>query len=126
MTGTSEQPPPPRVRVTAPRSDVRRRPQLLVQEIDEQTELGAVYVRSLLWAQLRLAVGILAAMGLTIGCLPLLFTLAPELLSRTFLGMPLTWGLLGFLVYPLLLLLGWVYVRRAERNERAFSDLVER
>ena len=126
MSGTSEQPPPPRVRVTAPRADVRRRPQLLVQEIDEQTELGAVYVRSLLWAQLRLAAGILAAMGLTIGCLPLLFTLAPELLSRTFLGMPLTWGLLGFLVYPLLLLLGWVYVRRAERNERSFADLVER
>ncbi len=125
MTGTSEQP-PPRVRVTAPRSDVRRRPQLLVQEIDEQTELGAVYVRSLLWAQLRLAVGVLAALALLIGGLPLLFTLAPQLLGRTVLGMPLTWGLLGFLVYPLLLLIGWIYVRRAERNERAFSDLVER
>ncbi len=126
MTGTPEQPPPPRVRVTAPRSDVRRRPQLLVQEIDEQTELGAVYVRSLLWAQLRLAAGILVAMGLMIGGLPLLFTVAPELLSSTVLGMPLTWGLLGFLVYPLLLLLGWLYVRRAERNERSFADLVER
>ncbi len=87
---------------------------------------GAVYVRSLLWAQLRLAVGVLAAMALLIGGLPLLFTLAPELLGRTVFGMPLTWGLLGFLVYPLLLALGWVDVRRAVRNERSFSDLVER
>ena len=28
------------------------------------------------------------------------------------------------LVYPLLVLLGWVYVRRAERNERHFADLI--
>ena len=31
---------------------------------------------------------------------------------------------LGVLVYPLLLGLGWVFVRRAERNERDFADLV--
>ena len=124
MSGTG--PLPPRVRVTAPRSDARRRPQLLVQEIDEQTELGEVYVRSLLWAQLRLSLGILVSLGLIVGCLPVLFSLAPQLLGRTLFGMPLTWGLLGFLVYPVLLLLGWFYVRRAERHERSFSDLVER
>jgi hypothetical protein len=38
--------------------------------------------------------------------------------------MPLPWLLLGFVVYPVLVLLGWRYVRRAERNERNFADLL--
>ncbi len=126
MSTPGDEVPPPRVRVTAPRSDVRRRPQAVAQEIDDQTELGSVYVRSLLWTQLRLSIGILAVLGLIVGALPLLFTLAPDLLGRTVLGMPLAWGLLGFLVYPLLLALGWFYVRRAERHERAFADMVNR
>jgi hypothetical protein len=29
------------------------------------------------------------------------------------------------LVYPFLLVVGWQYVRRVERNERDFADLVE-
>jgi len=37
----------------------------------------------------------------------------------------LGWLLLGVLVYPLLVLLGWVYVRRAELNERHFADLMD-
>lgn len=122
---TDREPPPARVRVTAPRSDVRRQQRPLTQEIDDQTELGSVYVRSLLWTQLRLAIGVLAALGLSVGSLPLLFALAPGLLSRSLLGVPLAWTLLGFLVYPALLALGWVYVRRAEQNERSFADLVE-
>ena len=40
------------------------------------------------------------------------------------LGVPLPWLLLGVVVYPFLVLLGWLYVRRAERNERDFADLV--
>ncbi len=40
--------------------------------------------------------------------------------------MPLPWLLLAFAVYPVLLGLGWVYVRAAERNERDFTDVVER
>jgi hypothetical protein len=41
-------------------------------------------------------------------------------------GVPLPWLLLGGLVYPALVALGWFYVRQAERVEREFSDLVER
>jgi len=39
---------------------------------------------------------------------------------------PLPWLLLGLLAYPLLVGLGWAYVRRAERNEQVFSELVDR
>jgi Protein of unknown function, DUF485 len=126
VTDQRQDGPPARVRVTASRSDVRRRPQMVAQEIDDQTELGVVYVRSLLWSQLRLSAGILIALFVVVGCLPLAFTIAPGLMGHHALGMPLTWVLLGFVVYPVLLLLGWIYVRRAERHERSFSDLVDR
>jgi hypothetical protein len=61
-----------------------------------------------------------------VGLLPVLFVLAPETRTTTVLGVPLPWLLLGLVVYPFLVLLGWVYVHRAERNEQSFSDLVER
>ena len=38
--------------------------------------------------------------------------------------MPLAWLLLGVLAYPWLVLLGWLYIRRVESNERDFADLV--
>ena len=40
------------------------------------------------------------------------------------LWLPLGWLLLGVAVYPWLLVLGWAYVRRAERNEDDFAELV--
>ena len=48
-------------------------------EIDAQSEVGEIYMRTLLRAQLRLALSILVALGVTIGMLPLLFTLVPGL-----------------------------------------------
>jgi uncharacterized membrane protein (DUF485 family) len=93
-------------------------------EIDAQTELGEVFLRSLMRAQLRLAAGVLAVIAIGVGGLPLLFRLAPGLSARPILGMPFAWGVLGFLVYPVMVVLGWVYVRRAEANERTFVDMV--
>ena len=95
-------------------------------EIDAQTELGEVYVRSLVRSQLRLAVEVVAGLALTLGMLPMLFAAVPGTRSMNVLGLPMPWLLLGLVVYPVLVTLGWVYVRRAERNERAFSDLVDR
>lgn len=79
---------------------------------------------SLLREQLRLALGILLLLGVTVGPLPLMFHLLPRLGGAHVLGIPLAWLVLGVLVYPYLFLLGWLYVRRAERNERDFSDLM--
>jgi hypothetical protein len=122
------QQPPERVRVTSPWTDrprVRPRP-TATSEIDAQSEVGEIYLRTLLRAQLRLALGILVALGLTVGALPLLFTFAPGLTSHHLLGMPISWGLLAFGCYPVLVFLAWRYVRLAERNERAFARVVER
>ena len=41
------------------------------------------------------------------------------------LWLPLAWLLLGVLVYPWLLLLGFRFVRRAERNEHDFVLLLQ-
>ena len=49
-----------------------------------------------------------------------------KLRGTRLLGVPLPWLLLGVAVYPWLLVLAWWYVRRAERNEAAFVELVER
>jgi hypothetical protein len=94
------------------------------REIDAGTEIGAVYMRSLLREQRRLAVRVLLVLVLSVGALPLVFHLAPGLGNVRFIGMPLPWLLLAGFVYPWLVLLGWRYVRRAEANERDFVELV--
>jgi hypothetical protein len=118
----TQPPPPERVRVAGPPR--RRTPSARTRDIDAETRLGGMYMGSLLREQLRLALGVLGTLAATVGLLPLLFHLAPGLASVEVLGLPLAWLLLGALVYPLLALLGWVYVRRAERNERHFADLM--
>lgn len=116
---------PARVRVTAPVAGRSRRT-TVVSEIDEGTGVGEVYMRSLLRAQLRLALQLTAALLLTVGLLPVLFLLVPWLRHGQVIGLPVAWLLLGAGCYPVLLAIAWRYVRVAERNERAFGDLVER
>jgi hypothetical protein len=87
-------------------------------EIDEQTTLGHTYVRSLMRSQLRAALTALGALALLVGSLPLLLALpAPE---------AFVWITLGVGVYPVVWGIAHWYVRRAERNERDFTGIVER
>ncbi|MDQ4051146.1 MAG: hypothetical protein M3237_00395 [Actinomycetota bacterium] len=114
---------PQRVRVTGPPR--RRTPQQpRTGDIDEQTQLGGVYLGSLLREQLSLALRIIGLLVLGVASMPLLFHLAPGLADVHVVGLPLPWLLLGVVVYPLLLVLGWRYVVRAERNERDFAELL--
>lgn len=111
-----------RVRVTGPPR--RRAPVTRTSEIGDETRLGGMYVGSLVREQLRLAIGILALLGVTVGALPLVFHLLPDLAAYRVLGMPLSWLVLGALVYPALIGLAWAYVKRAERNDADFAELV--
>ncbi|MFE5295726.1 hypothetical protein [Streptomyces sp. NPDC056632] len=87
-------------------------------EISEQTTLGHTYVRSLMRSQLRAALTGLGALVLLVGPLPLLLALpAPE---------AAVWAVLGVGVHPVVWGIAHWYVRRAERNERDFTGLVER
>ncbi|MFG3497575.1 hypothetical protein [Streptomyces sp. NPDC047928] len=96
-------------------------------EISEQTTLGHTYVRSLMRSQLRAALSALATLAVLVGSLPLLFALpaamspdGPDLSPE-----PFVWAALGVAVHPVIWLIARWYVRRAERNERDFTGLVE-
>ncbi|GAB2979344.1 DUF485 domain-containing protein [Nocardioides montaniterrae] len=93
-------------------------------EIDAQTVVGDIYIRSLMGSQLRLALGVLALLLATVGTLPLVFRVWPGLAAHRVAGVPVIWVVLGAGCYPMLLTLAALYVRRAERNERSFSELV--
>ena len=114
---------PARVRVTGPRASRPRRTSI-ASEIDAQSPVGEVYMRSLMRSQLRLALGVVLLLALSVGALPLLFELSPALRRADLFGVPVPWLLLGLGVYPALVALAWFYVRRAERNEDVFKDMV--
>jgi hypothetical protein len=120
--------PPRRVVVTSPRTSAVRRPpgRAALQALDEQDRVGELLVRSLVRTQLLLALRMLAVLVVGLGGLPLLFAVAPATRDVVVLGLPLPWLLLAVLVYPAMLLGGAVYLRRAERNERDFTELVQR
>jgi hypothetical protein len=119
--------PPRRVRVTSPRTLAGRPRRVRVtSEIDAQTRIGELYMSALLRAQLRLARRVILALMVLVGGIPLAYSRFPALDDARVLGMPLAWLLLGIAVYPVMVLLGWLYVRSAERNEKDFADMVER
>ena len=115
-----------RERITSPRTAAGRPRRVVVtEEIDAQTALGEVYLRSLMRSQLRLAVGVLGLLAVTLGGLPLLFATAPETRRWELLGVPMPWLALGLLAYPALIGAGWWYVRQAERTEARFAELAD-
>ncbi len=115
-----------RVRVVSPRtSAARTRTTSIASEIDEQTRLGEVYIVSLMRSQLRLAIGVLAVLAVTLGGLPLLFHLVPQIGRVELFGVRLPWLLLSVVAFTEIIVLGWLYVRQAEKNEDDFSDLLE-
>ena len=117
---------PERVRVTAPQA-VRRPPgRTALRALDEQDVVGELLVRSLVRAQLALAVRLAGVVAALLGGLPLLFALAPAVREVKVVGLPLPWLLLGVLVHPALLAGAWLHVRLAERAEQDFVELVER
>lgn len=114
--------PPPRVRVTGP---PRRRPPLArAREVDQDTALGEIYLGSLLRDQLTLAGRTLGTLVVLLGALPAVFWRWPGLAEHRVAGVPLAWLLLGVGAYPLLVGLAWSHVRRAERTEDAFTELM--
>lgn len=118
---------PGRVRIThALTSASAHHKRSVAQEIDESTSVGEVYMRSLIRSQLRLALAVTFLLVATVGMLPVVFIVFDSISQFRLFGVPLPWWLLGVGIYPFLFLLGWFYVRRAERAEQTFTDLVER
>ena len=122
---TDKAPAPQRVRVTAPRSaPAAAAPYTVSRELDEQTEVGELFIGSLIRSQLRLALVVAGGFMLILLGVPVLLAFLPVISGLTLFTVPLPWFLLGAGVYPLVIICGALYVRSAARNEQRFLDLV--
>lgn len=74
-------------------------------------------VRRLMRVQLRLAVSLMAWFFGLVVIVNLAFHFSPALASAPLLGVPLEWLFPTVMVIPLLMLLGWFYIRRATAHE---------
>ena len=120
--------PPQRVRVTSPRMGASPRPaeRSATHEIDEQTDVGEVYMTALLRSQLRPGLALLAVVLLGLGGLPVLFLLLPEVASYPVGPVTVAWLILGVAVFPALFAAAWWHVRTAERVEHDFTEILRR
>ncbi|WP_026553302.1 membrane protein [Arthrobacter sp. H20] len=119
--------PPRRVRVTAPRTTARPAPGSypVIRELAEQSEVGELFVRSLIRSQLRLAVVVAVGFLLILIGIPVLLAVFPQIGELSVFTVPMPWLLLGLGVYPLVISCAALYVRGASRNEMRFRDLVD-
>jgi hypothetical protein len=114
-----------RVRVVLAERKSVAHPVRTVVDVQEGTGVGALLRANLIGSQLAVALRFAVGAGLTLGLLPLLFAMVPEIGRIEVLGLRLPWLLLGFLVYPFLFGLGLWHARTAERVEQNFADHVQ-
>ena len=118
MIGPEQQPVRPRERVTAPEATTSR-----AEAREGPIDIGTVYVRSLVRSQLRLAVACAAGFAVLLVSFGASFLLVPDLGSLLVLGVPVSWLMLGFGAYPLVIGIAVIYVRAARRNEAGYLAL---
>jgi hypothetical protein len=118
-------PPPKRVRVVLAERKRARRVVRTLAEVEEQTGVGEMLVRSLIRAQLAISLWLALLVAVTVGALPLLFFYVEDIGRTSLFGIRLPWLVLGVAVYPFLLGVGWLYVRLADRTEQNFVNMVE-
>jgi hypothetical protein len=114
-----------RVRIVLAERKSVAHPVRTVVDIQEGTGVGEFLRNDLIKTQLGIALRFAGGAGLTLGLLPLLFAVFPEVGRMQVLGVRLPWLLLGFLVYPFLFGLGLWHSRLAERVEQSFADHVQ-
>jgi len=93
-------------------------------ELAEATPHGDVYLGRLIRAQLRLSLLALGAFGGLVGSLPLLFLLWPGLQEVDVLEVPLPVVVIALPLFPLIVVIGLLYQRRADALDEAFRDVV--
>ncbi|MGH8874987.1 MAG: hypothetical protein ACRDVM_07035 [Acidimicrobiia bacterium] len=92
---------------------------------DDETALAPLYLRSLVRVHLSISGVFLAAFAVLAIGLPVVFWIFPSAAALEVAGLPLVFLMLGLVVYPLLVLIGWLYVRAVEDAEEEFSELVD-
>jgi hypothetical protein len=94
-------------------------------DVQSDTVYGRLLVRSLTRAQLGLSLMCLAIALAVIASLPVIMALLPSARRMTVAGLPLTLVILGAGIFPVLMAVGWFYVRQASQLEARFIDLVD-
>jgi hypothetical protein len=110
-----------RERVTAPES-----PTTLPGAGDIPVDVDTVYVRSLVRSQLRLAVACAIGFAVLLAGFAASFVVVPDLGLLVVVGVPVSWLMLGFGVYPLVIAIAVIYVRASGRNEARYRSLSDR
>ncbi|MCP2260539.1 hypothetical protein LX15_004257 [Streptoalloteichus tenebrarius] len=93
--------------------------------VGQQATVGERLVRDLVRTQFRMAATLGAVTVVLLAGLPALFLLVPEIADHTVFGVPVPWLILGVLAYPVLVGVGHLHNRLAERNERDFVTMLD-
>jgi hypothetical protein len=93
-------------------------------ELADATAHGGVYLRRLVRAQLTLSLVALVAFGGILGSLPLVLYSVRSLQRVTLGGIPVADLLVAVPPFPLFVVIGWIYRRRADAIDEAFRTLV--
>lgn len=122
---TDDERPLPRVRVTASTAGRVSRPVTRGFALPGRTadEADEVFSRGLVRAQLRLALGCVAAFLVVAAALTGIIAALPTLGDPTVFAVPLSWLLHAYGFYPLILVFALIYARAAARNERRYRQL---
>ena len=91
----------------------------------QPSSLRPLYLRSLLRLHLSISLVYLAWFLLLALGVPLVFWFFPEAAEFRVLSIPIVWWLLGVVAYPIMLLLGVLYVRSVESAEDEFTELAD-
>lgn len=113
---------PARVRVTG--ADPRTSSRAPVP-LPGATDADTVYARSLIRAQLRLALGCLLGVVVCALAFALVMLTVPALGEIALFGVPLPWLMHAYGFYPIIAAFALIYVRSATRNERRYRTLRE-
>jgi hypothetical protein len=86
-------------------------------------DASAVYLRTLIRAQLRLAIMLAISFSVTLAAASFAIATIPVLQIATIFGVPWSWALQAYGMYPLVTLFAFVYFRAAGKNEQRYRSL---
>ncbi len=87
--------------------------------------MDRLYLRSLLRLHMSISLAHLAVFALIALGLPVLFWAFPAVAAFRVGPIPLAWVILGGGGYPILVAIGWSYVRSVEAAETEYTELVD-
>lgn len=83
------------------------------------------FLRAIMRRQLRLSTSIASVFVSIIVVVPLLNKFAPDAMNTPFLGFTLSWFILGFAIFPVLIVLAVLFVRRSNAFEDEAIGMVD-